>query len=148
MQSQAKQRELTNRPSLSHRLSLAVVQAADVIRRDHTQELHDSKVADLAARRFRAKLAPPRRRGRPRSEAVRLALEMQRQGKSWREIYSKVLLGYYGMDKYERQIRCTNLRRAVHKAQKRGQGKSLPPETPHVLKTTPEKASHLTYKAP
>ncbi len=113
-QNAAPPKERTRRIS-SVGLDRAVLKAGAEIRDKYSEALSERAKADRAVRLFRAALIPRRQPGRRLSESVRIAIEMRASGKNWQNVYAEALPGYRAMDRYERQWRCSNLRRNVRK---------------------------------
>jgi hypothetical protein len=109
-------------PRLSAELLDAITAAATRIRQEHKADLNPA-TADRAARKFRLMLTPRRRKGRPRSIAVAIAIKLRRQGKPWREIYASAIAGFDELDRAQRWYRCYNLRQNVNRILKRTKGK-------------------------
>jgi hypothetical protein len=116
----------TTKPvGLSAVLSDAIDQCIATLLRDHQlkAELENMEIARAAARKF-AKLIVPTRPGRPRGEAVRVALDMrekqreQGQHPRWRPIFRVVLPGWPNIpERFQREY---SLRRKVKRIEKRG----------------------------
>jgi hypothetical protein len=100
-----------------------IANAAARIRQDHKADL-DPATADRAARKFRLMLTPRRRKGRPRSTAVIIAIKLRRQGKEWKEIYMEAIAEFAKMDRAQRWYRCYNLRQNVNRILKRSKAKT------------------------
>ena len=112
-------------PRLTPGLAQAIADAAVQIRQDYRADL-DPRTADRAARKFRLLLTPRKRKGRPRSTAVRIALKLRRQAKPWREVYPEAIVGFAKMDRAQRWYRCYNLRQNVNRILKRNKAKFQP----------------------
>jgi hypothetical protein len=110
-------------PRLTPRLLDDIASAAARIRQDHKADL-DPATADRAARKFRLMLTPRRRKGRPRSTAVIIAIKLRRQGKQWKEIYMEAIAEFAKMDRAQRWYRCYNLRQNVNRIIKRSKAKT------------------------
>lgn len=111
-------------PRLPAALVEAVTEAATRIRQDHKAALDDPATADRAARKFRLLLTSRRRKGRPRSNAVAIAVKLRRQEMPWREVYPEAISGFADMDRAQRWYRCYNLRQNVSRILKRSKAKS------------------------
>jgi len=109
-------------PRLSADLLDAITAAAARIRKEYKADLNPA-AADRAARRFRLMLTPRRRKGRPRSIAVTIAIKLRQQGKPWREIYASAIAGFDELDQAQRWYRCYNLRQNVNRILKRAKAK-------------------------
>jgi len=109
-------------PRLTPKLLDDIANAAARIRQDHKADL-DPATADRAARKFRLMLTPRRRKGRPRSTAVVIAIKLRRQEKPWREIYAEAIADFAQMDRAQRWYRCYNLRQNVNRILKRTKAK-------------------------
>jgi hypothetical protein len=108
----------------SVRLDRAVLKAAAEIRAKYAELLSERVSADRVARLFRVAIFPRRQPGRKLSESVEIALPMRQTGDNWQNIYAAALPGFRALDKYERLLRCTNLRRNVNKALRRRAAKT------------------------
>jgi len=109
----------------SVRLDRAALKAGAEIREKYREPLSVRVNAERAVRLFRAALIPRRQPGRRLSESVKIAVEMRLRGENWQNVYAEALPGYHAMDKYERQWRCSNLRRNVKKALRRRAAKAV-----------------------